>query len=377
MLAAVHRIVMTPRLVYVSASTLPSSEANAVHVALMCDSFAGLGCDVTLRAARGSDGDVASLYALRNTFRIRYETSTTHRLWRLGRTLASAFSKAPGTYFYGRRLTALSRLARCGYATGVELHHPPRSAVQSAALQGFLDAPGFRGLVVISEQLRGDILKRFAGLDPSRVLVAHDGVRSDRIRPPQRHDRPVARAVYCGSFHSGKGIETLLPGAALIPEVSFDVIGGEPAQIAALKDKAPANVTFLGRMPHDECQRRLPDYDIALAPYSASVHGAGSFEHENFAAWMSPLKLFEYMGAGLPIVTTDLPVLREVLQDGESALMPPPDDPAAFARAVSTLARDPGLRVRMARAAQERLQGHTWENRAARILEFLSAGRAD
>lgn len=364
---------MKPKLIYVSNATLPSAAANAVHVALMCDAFAGLGCDVTLRAERGDGGSsVAAHYALRHPYRVTYETRVTHYVWKTARrALAGLASRNGETLYFGRRLATLSRLAHWGYPTGLELHHPPRTPTQVAALSAFVASPGCLGLVVISEQLRAEILRREPSFDPSRVLVAHDGTRADCIHAPRQHDRAVPRAVYCGSFHAGKGLETLLPAAAQVPDVQFDVIGGEPAQISALKEQAPANLHFLGRMSHEECQRRLPEYDLALAPYGSVVRGVKTPAHESLAAWMSPLKLFEYMGAGLPIVTTDLPVLREILQDGETALMPPPDDPTAFAQAVSRLAHDAPLRTRLAQSAQQRLRGYTWDNRAARILDFL------
>lgn len=368
---------MKPQLIYVSASALPSAAANAVHVAMMCDAFAALGCDVTLRAEHGDGGSIAAHYALRHAFRVRHETRATHYLWKTARQVFAGLAVRDGKVLYfGRRLATLSRLAQWGYPTGLELHHPPRTPAQSAALSKFVAAPGFLGLVVISEQLRAEILRLAPSLDPARVLVAHDGTRADRMRPPMRHAHPVTRAVYCGSLHPGKGMETLLPAAAQVPGVQFDVIGGEPAQISALKTQAPANLHFLGRMSHEECQRRLPEYDLALAPYGSIVRGVKTPEHESLASWMSPLKLFEYMGAGLPIVTSDLPVLREILQDGETALMPPPDDPAAFAQAVARLAQDADLRERLACSAQQRLRGYTWDNRAARILDFLRETRS-
>jgi glycosyltransferase involved in cell wall biosynthesis len=365
---------MKRRMVYVSASTLPSSEANAVHVAQMCDAFAGLGLAVELRAARGAGGAVQEHYCLRHAFHIRNGSRAANRLWLLGRRLGRAWAGGTGTLYYGRKLPALSRLAAWGYPTGVELHHPPRTERQAAALRGLVAARGFLGLVAISERLRAELLARLPGLDPERVLVAHDAVRADRIVAPRLHERGPLRAVYCGSLHAGKGMETLLPVAALVPEVAFEVIGGEAAQIDALRAQAPPNLRFLGALPHDQCQRRLADYDIALAPYGAVVRGVKTPEHESLAAWMSPIKLFEYMGAGLPIVTSDLPALREILRDRATALMPPPDDAPAHAAAIRALAGDPALRLRLARAAQDELRGCTWERRAARILEFLEAG---
>lgn len=364
---------MQPHLVYLSASTLPSAEANAVHVAQMCDAFASLGCAVSLRAARGGAGSVARHYDLRQPFAIRFEGHLRHRAWLLGRELGR-WPRQQTTLYFGRRPLSLARLARAGYPTGLELHHPPRSAKQAAAVAGIVAAPRFLGLVVISEQLRGELLSRLPQLDPQHVLVAHDGVRADRIRAPRWGAGDAVRAVYCGSFHPGKGVETILAAAALVPEVQFDLIGGEPAQIDAVRRQAPANLRFLGHQPHDETQHRLGDYDLALAPYGTVVRGAKTPANESLAAWMSPLKIFEYMAAGLPIVTSDLTVLREILVPGYSALMPPPDDPVALAHAVRRLAADPGLRLQLAQAAQQQLRTFTWENRAASILAFLRAG---
>ena len=359
---------MTDRLVYLSASRLPSTAANAVHVAQMCDAFTGLGLEVTLFANRGGGLPLREHYGLQRDFRMRDATGLGYKLWVVGRGIARGSSAA---IYYGRRVTALARMAAWGHPTGVELHHPPRTEEHWEAVRTIVGARRFLGVVAISERLREDLIGALPELKPERVLVAHDGVRADRVVAPVRRERNPVQAVYCGSFHRGKGVETLVAAAGRVPQVQFDLIGGEPGQIEAMRERAPANVRLLGALPHLETQRRLPEYDIALAPYGAVVHGAASRPDENFAAWMSPLKLFEYMGAGVAIVASDLPVLRELLQDGQTALMPPPDDVEALARDVGRLAADADLRYRLALAAHERLNSYTWENRARRILEFL------
>ena len=364
------------RLIYVSASTLPSGEANAVHVAQMCDAFAEIGMPVELRGKPGNAVSVLAHYGLRHRFPIHLPSALGSTLWLLGRSLTRRTERASGVLYYGRNLSDISQLAGWGYPVGFELHHPPRSAKKLAKLRRIVDAPSLRGLVVTTESLRVDLIARFPALDPSRILVAHDGVRADRIVVPRLRATGPVRAVYCGSFHQGKGVETLIAAAAMVPEVAFDVIGGAPEQVQAMSALAPSNVRFLGRLPYDDTQRLLPGYDIALAPYGSVVRGVRTPEHESLAAWMSPLKLFEYMGAGLPIVTSDLPVLKEILSHGATALMVSPDDPAAHAAAIRQLASDGALRLRLAQAAQQALRAYTWENRAARILEFLGARRA-
>lgn len=365
---------MKHRIVYVSSSTLPSSEANSVHVAQMCDAFASAGLEVTLRARRGTGVAVREHYDLRQSFHIQFVNPVQNLLWLAGRRLNRGRKLSPGTLYFGRNLASLSRLAAWGYPVGFELHHPPRSDRKLAALKRIIEAPRFLGLVVTTDSLRVHLLAQFPELPPDRLMVAHDGVRADRILEPSLRDSDPVRAVYCGSFHQGKGVETLVAAAALVPHVQFDVIGGQTAQIEAIQSQATPNVRFLGAMSYEDTQQRLPQYDIALAPYGSVVRGVRTPKHESLAPWMSPLKLFEYMGAGLPIVTSDLPVLKEILQDGVTALMPPPDDPSGHAAAIRTLATDGDLRLRLARSAQSHLRAYTWENRAARILEFLKAG---
>jgi glycosyltransferase involved in cell wall biosynthesis len=363
------------RLIYVSGSTLPSPEANAVHVAHMCDAFAGLGIQTELLALRGGGGSVAAHYGLHHPFRIRSQSALAHKAWLLGRRLRPA-PKAVEPVYFGRRLKSLAQLARWGYPVGLEIHHPPRNPSQVRALADLVAAPRFLGLVVISEALRREILSRMPHVDPARVLLAHDGVREDRIREPAVQGDGAVRAVYCGSFHPGKGVETILEASRFVPDVCFDLIGGQARQIEALRATAPPNVRFLGHLPHEETQRLLPTYHLALAPYGSVVRGAHTPAHESLSNWMSPLKIFEYVAAGVPILTSDLPVLREILEPDRTASMTPPGDAVALADAIRALGADAGRRDRMARDAQSQLREYTWENRARAIADFLEAGVA-
>src|SRR3546814_14561692 len=122
-------------------------------------------------------------------------------------------------------MNALCALAAAGYPTALELHHPPRGSAQSAQLQAFAVQAGFLGLVVISEQLRTEILRLLPNLDPASVLVAHDGARGDRLHEPKLRNGERTRVLYCGSLHPGKGVETLIAAAQQCPDYAFHEIG--------------------------------------------------------------------------------------------------------------------------------------------------------
>jgi len=87
--------------------------------------------------------------------------------------------------------------------------------------------------------------------------------------------------------------------------------------------------------------------------------------------YTSPLKLFEYMAAGRPIVASDLPSLREVLSHSHNAWLVPPDDPAALAGALCTVRDDPALGSRLAAQASADIAAYTWDGRARRLAAWM------
>ena len=91
------------------------------------------------------------------------------------------------------------------------------------------------------------------------------------------------------------------------------------------------------------------------------------------ARYTSPLKVFEAMATGLPLVASEVPSLRELLEDGRDALLVPPDDPGALAEGIARLAGDAALRERLGTSLSARAARHTWDARAARILDWMEA----
>jgi len=91
--------------------------------------------------------------------------------------------------------------------------------------------------------------------------------------------------------------------------------------------------------------------------------------------YTSPLKLFEYMASRRPIVASDLPSLREVLRDGENAVLVKPDNPRALAEGIERALSDAELAARIGRQAREDVEQYTWEKRAVNITTFATAQR--
>ena len=122
---------------------------------------------------------------------------------------------------------------------------------------------------------------------------------------------------------------------------------------------AAAGAEMLGAVPHEQVPRLLGEADIGLAPYSPDA-----------PAYFSPLKLFEYLAAGLAIVAADIPGVRDVT-GSEAAVLIPPGDAPALAREVAVLAADHAARERLGSAARALAAEHTWQRRGQRIIEAV------
>lgn len=176
------------------------------------------------------------------------------------------------------------------------------------------------------------------GISTDDCLVAPDGVD---IEPYERQTRSGARdelglpederiVMYTGHLHSGKGVETPVEAAAEITAQVY-VVGGYEDDIERVcsERNVPDNVVFTGSVQPSEISIYQNASDILVAPYTT--------ESRDF---ISPLKLFEYMATGNPVVATSRPILQEVLTHGENALLAEPNDPKDLARHVDELLTD-------------------------------------
>ena len=131
------------------------------------------------------------------------------------------------------------------------------------------------------------------------------------------------------------------------------------------------NIRFYGFLPYIQTDIYRRSCDILLAPYQKKV--ALALNRGNTVRWMSPIKLFEYMAAAKPMVVSDLPVLREVLTHGVTALLCDPEDIESWIDALERLKDDPDLANRLGTAAYEEFKAkYTWRARAERIIGGLN-----
>lgn len=372
-----------PKIAYYSGSALPSRTANSVHAMKMCAALAAEGAAVTLYGLRGREPlagtrNLWEFYGVPQGFQIRRAPFYKIRGWNswIGFAAARHARRMQADFNYGRCMHSVYWAARLGNPVGFEAHKPfdGIDSRQRALFGEIMRRGKLRHLMVITEALRRQFCRDFH-LSADCVLVLPDGADLPAPEPkavPASQGPRRLRVGYVGQLYPGKGMELIALLAEKLPEFDFEIIGGRDDDIATWTERLVGvqNVRFRGFVPNVATEKFRQGCDVLLAPYLRTVSTAGG---GNIAEWISPLKLFEYMGSRRPIVCSNLPVLREVMRDGENGLLCNPDDIASWITALRRLHADRVLAGRLSENAYNDLKNnYTWAGRARKLMEALS-----
>jgi glycosyltransferase involved in cell wall biosynthesis len=372
------------RVDYLSQSFLDSSAANSVHVIKMCAALSNHGHEVTLHAAkRGIAGAAQSIEIEKHGVKKGAFDARQYifpRLGFLGRVFyalcsGTAALKNRDTYIVSRHSWSLVVPALAGRPFVLEMHAPPADHREARLITWLAARRGFCGLIVISNALRDIYRAEFPLLPSNQLHVLPDGADEHHdllsAQCPTELQLGVFNCGYAGHLYKGRGIDLLLRVAAELPEITFHIIGGRSEDVDHWRSVAQVtNVIFYGHMQHRYVAAALHRMDVLLAPYQREVSVAGG--GVSTAAWMSPLKLFEYMAAGKPIICSDLPVLREVMISHHNCLMVDPSTPAQWRDAISLIRTDKDFGRALGRqAAMDLATKYTWSIRAGKILALF------
>jgi glycosyltransferase involved in cell wall biosynthesis len=396
------------RLVYIANARIPSEKANTYQTLKMCEAFADQGIEVELVYPRLHNtpemlqvDSIWDYYGLRNTFRFKrvfsfddlhwhaVRISGCEYFWLLAMLQNWSFAVSAVLYlwrchadaYYFRDLFSAMLFAlvrpRTGKRVFFEAHNFPSTGLGQRLRLWLYHRIG--GVVVITEKLKTYMPP---ALSRNRIIVARDGVdlglfENLPVREVARGnlELPLNRAIvtYTGHLYPWKGVYTLADAARLAPDILFVVVGGTTQDGKRFRDHVRAsgvrNVRVVGHVPPTEVPLYLSAEDVLVLPNSAREVISREYT--------SPLKLFEYMASSTPIVASDLPSLREVLQDGENALLVEPDDPEALVGGLRRILQEDDLGSRLAAQARQDAAAYTWKQRASKVLKAVESVQSE
>jgi len=370
------------KILYLSDSYIPSRAANSVHVMKMCEALADCGHEVTLVGLRASDQkvqeDVFQYYGVKKCFSLQLNGIRPLKGRLVLHAIRNVFhirSLNPDIVF-GRSFLSIALCALFfRRRLGLEIHTPYSQLTFMQRLAFIVARQSLTLIVVISESLK-EIQMRELGPDfPVPILALHDGATVPELEDTKPHrvlDLTEAKLNigYVGSVQKGRGIEEIVRLSSLLPDFNFHIVGGTLPEVQALVGATvqPPNLTCHGYVSPTDANSLRYNFDIVLAPYQKKTLIKSG---HNTSGFMSPLKIFEYMASKRAIIASDLPVLREVLQDNVNAVLVPPNDIGRWKDAIVRLS-NLHERERLAeRAYQDFITKYTWKKRAEQILKSI------
>jgi glycosyltransferase involved in cell wall biosynthesis len=379
-----------PKISYIAGSKVPSREANSIHVMKMCQALKQEAYDVTLYipGTKTQAADYSTLwqhYGIKEPFAIQYIPSKMKSLalshLAFGFRSATDSKNQRSQYVYSRHLHAAMFSSLRGLPTVYEMHSvDPGGKMSWLYLRLLIRGKGFKKLVVISEALKKLILQKYPDIFTSEnTIVAHDGVDLERFSQERGSRRNQVTpdtgfvAGYIGHLYPGRGIELIFELARRQKGITFWLIGGMEQDIQRWKSELAQNnlpnVRIFGFVSNSDLPRIMSECDVLLMPYQKKVFTVGGSDSSK---WMSPLKMFEYMASGRPIISSRLPVLLEVLTP-DNAILCDPDDIKAWQSALEKVLNEPEWAQKLGCQAQLDVQKFAWRSRVRMVMESIRA----
>ena len=231
------------------------------------------------------------------------------------------------------------------------------------------------GIIAISNGLKDYCVAQ--GIDQSKITVVPDAVDLEEFDIEQNKDDVRHRlglpkdkkiVLYSGHLYSWKGADTLAEAAHYLDADTVVVfVGGTPWDIESFKNKyrgatSRCHLDIIGQKPHSEIPLYLKAADVLVLPNSA--------KEDISRLYTSPVKLFEYMASGVPIVASDLPSIREILNE-ECAVFAKPDDALSLAEKIKYSLANVSKAVILSNRALEEVKKYSWKERAKSIEGFM------
>jgi glycosyltransferase involved in cell wall biosynthesis len=367
----------------ISASNVPSMTANSMQMMKACQALRRLGHEVHLFLPQHSHPvntlELTSFYGLQTQFSIQWLPSE-HRFHRYDFAFRAARMarrvKADISYVWLLQAGIFSLLARLPVI--IELHGPPEGRFGPSLFRLFQRMPGKKRMLPITRALAIQLHERFNTdlNDKQSLQVCPNGV--DLERYSNLPDPSTARQLlgmapkltvgYTGHLYPGRGMTLLMEMARCFPRINFLWVGGQPSDVNAWRQRLTAekitNITLTGFIENTQLPMYQAAADILLMPYEKMITGSSGGDS---AAYASPMKMFEYMASQRAIITSDLPVIREVLNPS-NAMLCPPEDVDTWSQALGSLITDQEKCQALAHQAWMDIQQYTWLERARKAL---------
>ena len=374
---------------YISPSLLPSRTANSIHVMNQCKGFCQNQYQVFLYALSSKrfvdENEIKKFYNIRNkNLKIKYAYNfikKAENLQILFIFIFNIFSVKKDDLILSRNLYASFFITFFLKKNSLYETHQIEKGIKGFMQKMIIKSEKTK-TILISRALETLLNSRYE-TKFKKCFICHDAApKNIRPIPISEKKRELSKLInyevgknqfvcgYFGHLYKGRGIEIIKELAKYMPNFMFLIIGGNNKELEIERNKnLTNNIHFMGYMENYKCIKLMCCMDALLMPYQKKVFLANGYDTSQ---WMSPMKMFEYLASGVPILSSDLPVLREVLRDGENSFLLDPENLIEWIEKLNYLKNNPNKGIEIGNKAKEEYKNlYTWDKRAKQLINIF------
>lgn len=363
------------KILYIANARFPNERAHGIQFAKTCESFVGAGVDIELVLPNRKTEikkDPFEYYGIKNKFSYK-------KIWTINILPKTTFGYLLSSFVFG--ITSFFYILKnkdaviysidldpisffllpfSGKKIFFEMHGPKKNT----PLNRFLFR-NISGVIAVSELIKNDLIKIFPVLK-DKIIVCPNGVdvskkqelNKEIVRQKFGIDKNKKICVYTGGFQDWKGIETIFNSAKELKDVEFYFVGFSDNNL-----NLSENVYLMGMREFNEMPLWRLVADILIA--------TGTKKDDYSFYYTSPMKLFEYMASGRPIVASRTPAIESVVSDNE-VFFYEPDNAQDLADKIKFVFDNKELADKKSELARKKAEEYSWPSRVKKILEFIN-----
>jgi glycosyltransferase involved in cell wall biosynthesis len=370
------------KIIYCSPSAIPSKTAHSIYSVKMAEALAANGHEVFFIGRKNSNEiidtkDIERFYNVSINFKIKLISYPKFKGSKIINSLVIVrwlfFQKQDVIISSDLNIAIYSAVAGLKVIYDAHGYSPGKNTYEKRLIKRFYKSKNLVKVAVVTNSLKELYLKK--GIPQEKVFVVRNGTNEvkDLFSKKDLFNNGHFKVGYVGHLYKGKGMELIASVADKLRDIDFHIVGGDDEDIVYWKNTLQLrNIIFHGFVTQTELSEYINTFDICLLPNQTSVEGSG---RRDIGGITCPLKMFDYMAHKKPIIASDLPVLREVLND-EMAIFCDPINSQEWMEAILKLEKDECLRKNLSANAYQVFKNHyTWKKRAEEFIKSFFDNR--
>ena len=369
---------------YIGSPELFSEGASSIHVSKMCEAFSEQGHEIELILpieAKNIDS-FFQYYNIEKKFKINptfgFSKGPLRHFVHGLLSFIKVFSIRNYDFFITRNITFAYLASFFKSKIIIDIHHPPVNSLSRIAIKRFIDSPNVIKITCNSDGTFQNLKETFNTTQKFEVL--HNGVNLETFK--SNIDLQLFRrkldiqdnikiVSYVGNTYKGRGIEKIIQLSKINKDIFFLIVGGEEEDnnyyLKSLS-KDQKNILFTGHVKNIDIPNFLGISDVLVIPYDSDFTIKGGSKAFEFS---SPIKLFEYLASGKPIIASNLPAISKILSHNIDSILVKPDSFDDLNNALNKLLNDKDLIRTISENSIKLSKEFTWFNRAKKMIKSI------